>query len=93
MVPEVHKLEIKYYVVYGKGKPELTDADKIKAAVEEWKKVVEENDMKIVIWGAPFGVSEDAFFVYKGTTENYLKLVTSGKQPYTNDRTHMILKF
>ena len=62
-------------------------------AAEEWKKIVEENDMKLLLWGSPFGVSEDTIFVYKGTTENYLSLVTSGKQPYTDDRTHMVLKW
>ena len=92
MVPEVHKLEIKYYVVYGQWKPGLPGSDKLKEAVEEWKKVVEKNNMELVLWGAPFGVSENSIFVYKGTTENYLSLVTSGKQPYTDDRTHMVLK-
>jgi hypothetical protein len=86
-------MEIKYYVTYGNWKPELTDSEKMMKAAEKWKKVVEENGMKLVLYGAPFGVSENSIFVYKGTAENYLKLVTSGKQPYTDDRTHMVLKF
>ncbi len=93
MVQEVRELEIKYYVSYGKWKPELSEPDKMKEAAEEWKKVVEEYDMKLVFWGAPYGVSESAIFVHKGTIENYMKLSMSGKQPYTGDRTHMVLKW
>ena len=93
MVQEVRELEIKYYVSYGKWKPELSEPDKMKEAAEEWKKAVEENGLKIVLWGSPFGVSEDAIFVYKGTVENWLNLIMSGKQPYTGDRTHMVLKW
>lgn len=93
MMLEVHELEIKYYITYGKWKPDLSDPDKMKEAAEEWKKVVEKNDMKLILWGAPFGVSEDSIFVYKGTAENYLSLVTSGKQPYNDDRTIMVMKW
>ena len=84
-------MELKYYVTYGTWN--VSGADKMKEAAEEWKKVVEEYDMKLVFWGAPYGVSESAIFVHKGTIENYMKLSMSGKQPYTGDRTHMVLKW
>ncbi len=89
MVQEVLALELKYYVTYGKWLPEIRTPEKSSKAVEEWTKKVEESGLKIVFWGSPFGVSEDAIFVYKGTAEDYMKLGPMEK-PYTSDRTHMV---
>jgi len=89
MVQEVRALEIKHFVTYGKWRPEIRTEEKSKKAVEEWTKKVEELGLKILLWGSPFGVSEGAIFVYKGTVENYIKISPMDK-PYTGDRTHMV---
>ena len=86
---EVSALELKYYVTYGKWLPEIRTLEKIRKAVEEWTKKVEEAGLKIVFWGSPYGVSEDAIFVLEGTVEDFLKLVGTDK-PYTDERTHMV---
>lgn len=90
MVQEVRAVEIKYYVAYGMWRPEIRGLEKINKAVEEWTKKVEETGLKILFWGSPYGVSEGAIFVYKGTVENYVKLAPMEK-PYTADRTHMVM--
>jgi len=82
--------EIKYFVTYGTWSPELTDAESMKKAMEEWSKTAEENGLKVKFWGAPYGVSENAICVMKGTVENYTKLAALNA-PYTASRTNMVL--
>jgi hypothetical protein len=81
-------LQIKYFVAYGKWRPEIRTQEKSRKAVEEWTKKVEESGLKLLFWGSPYGTSEDSIFVYEGTVEDYLKLGQGA--PYTDDRTHMV---
>jgi hypothetical protein len=84
-------MEMKYYITYGIWKPGVSDSvEKVNKAVEDWSKHVKAAGMEIVFWGSPLGVSEDAVFVYKGTPENYPKILTN--TPYTNTRTNVVLK-
>lgn len=86
-------MEIKYYVTYGTWLPELMGAgtEAFQKAMEEWTKKVEEAGLKVVFWGVPYGVSENAIVVTKGTVENYVKLAPLDS-PYTASRTNMVLK-
>ena len=92
MLQEVRALKVKYYVTYGNWKPELLqgELEETNKAVEEWRKEAEEAGVKIVFFGSPYGVSESAILVYKGTVENYNKLAIMNP-PYTDSRTHMVL--
>lgn len=85
--------EIKYYVTYGSWLPELmgAGAEAIQKAMEDWTKKIEEAGLKVVFWGVPYGVSENAIIVTKGTVEDYVKLA-SLTSPITGDRTNMVLK-
>ncbi len=82
--------EIKYYVTFGKWKTDFGGLDDIKKAMEEWAKKVEEAGVKIKFWGSPYGVSESAICVYKGSIEDYSKLAPMDA-PFTDSRTHMVL--
>ncbi len=82
--------EIKYFVTYGTWRPEHQGSEGIQKAMKEWSKKVEEAGLKVVFWGAPYGVSENAICVVKGTVENYTKLTTL-QAPYSASRTNMIL--
>jgi hypothetical protein len=82
--------EIKYFVTYGTWRPELQGADVIKKAMAEWSKTVEENGLKVQLWGAPYGTSENAICVMKGTVEDYTKLAALNS-PYSASRTNMVL--
>ncbi len=81
--------EIKYYVTYGKWK-DVGDEEASKKVMDEWTKQVEEAGVKIMFWGSPYGVSENAICVYKGSIEDYSKLAMM-QAPYTDSRTHMVL--
>jgi hypothetical protein len=84
--------EMKYYIVYANWKPELQGIDDIKEAMENYSKVVEEAGCKVKLWGSALGVPENALCIIKGSPENYLKLFPP-QAPYTNTRTHVVLKF
>ena len=66
-------------------------ADAFQKAMEEWTKTIEEAGLKVVFWGVPYGVSENAIVVTKGAVEDYLKLAPL-KTPYTASRTNMVAK-
>jgi len=87
-------MEIKYFVTYGTWRPELMGEQgaKIRKAMEEWSKTVEENGLKVKFWGSPYGVSENAICVMKGAVEDYIKLAALNA-PYTASRTNMVLTF
>jgi len=84
------KMEFKYFVTYGTFKPELMGAEGEKKAMAEWSKTVEENGMKVVFWGSPYGVAENAICVMKGTVEDLTKLANLDP-PYTASRTNMVI--
>ena len=82
--------EIKYYVTY--GNIGTFDLGEVKKKFEEYAKAVETVGLKVVFWGAPFGVSEDAICVIKGSYENYMKLMESDiNPPFTGSRTNMVM--
>ena len=84
-------MEMKYYITYGNMKPEFSGSiEKMNKAVEDWSKHVKEAGLEIILWGSPLGVSETVVFVYKGSPENYPKILTN--TPYTNTRTNVVLK-
>lgn len=80
--------EIKYFVAFGSWRPEIMG--EIPKAMEDWEKKVEETGLKLKFWGAPYGTSENAICVYKGTVEKYNELVMK-QSPYTDTRTIMVL--
>ena len=80
--------EVKYFVCFGSWRPELMG--KVPEAMEEWKKKAEEAGLKLKFWGAPYGTSENAICVFKGTVEDYNKLAFL-QAPYTASRTIMVL--
>ncbi len=85
--------EMKYYVTYGSWNQKLMDAggDAIQKAMEEWTKKMEEVGLKVLFWGVPYGVSENAIVVTKGAVDDYLKLAPLSS-PYTASRTNMVAK-
>ena len=85
--------KLKYYVTYGSWRQELMDAggDAIQKAMEDWAKKIEEAGLKLVFWGVPYGVSENAIVVTKGAVDDYVKLAPQNP-PYTASRTNMVLK-
>ena len=85
--------EFKYYVTYGSWNQELMDAggEAIQKAMEKWTKAIEEAGLKMVFWGVPYGVSENAIVITKGAVDDYLKLAPLDS-PYTASRTNMCAK-
>jgi hypothetical protein len=85
--------ELKCYVTYGSWNQELMGkgADAIQKAMEEWTKTIEEAGLKMVFWGVPYGVSENAMVITKGAVDDYLKLAPLNA-PYTASRTNMVAK-
>ena len=84
--------EMKYYIVYANWKPEHQGPEGFKKAMEKWTKVIEDAGCKVKLWGAALGVPENALCVIKGSPENYMKIPNS-EAPYTNTRTHVVIKF
>jgi hypothetical protein len=87
-------VKIKYYVTYGSWNQELMGkgGEAIQKAMEKWTKTVEEAGLKMVFWGSPYGVSENAIVVTKGAVDDYVKLAPL-PSPYTASRTNMVLTF
>lgn len=84
--------EMKYYIIYAYWKPENRGPENFKKAMENWSKRVEEAGCKVVLWGAALGVPENALCVVKGSPENWMKIPIA-EAPYTNTRTHVVIKF
>jgi len=84
---------MKYYMVFAHWKPELQGVDDYNKAMEKWTKVIEKAGCKVVLWGAALGVPEDALVVIEGTPANYMKIGMPPEAPYTNTRTHIVIKF
>lgn len=84
--------EMKYYIIYAYWKPEYQGPENFTPAMEAWSKKVEEAGCKVVFWGAALGVPENALCVVKGSVENWMKIPVRDA-PYTNTRTHVVIKF
>ena len=84
--------EMKYYIVYAMWKPEHRGPEGFKKAMDKWIKAIEGAGCKVKLWGAALGVPENALCVIKGSPENYMK-IPNAEAPYTNTRTHVVIKF
>lgn len=85
-------MQIKYYVTYGMNRVPDQSPEDFRKAFEEYKKAVEKVGLKILFYGAPYGVSEDCICVLEGSYESYMKLMESQAiPPYTHSRTNMVL--
>ena len=86
-------VELKCYVTYGIWNQELMGKgpEAFHKAMEEWTKKMEEVGLKVLFWGVPYGVSENAIVVTKGVVDDYLKLAPLSS-PYTASRTNMVAK-
>jgi hypothetical protein len=88
--------EMKYYITYGNWTQEVmanNPQEAVPKAMEKWAKTVEKAGCKLVFWGSALGVPENAICVIKGTPENWLKLPFGADAPYTDTRTHVVLKW
>ena len=72
------------------GKMNIDTMDKIKESMEEVKKVAEKHDVKLVIYGFPYGVSENFVAIYssKKGLDNYQAFSMEADLPYSDTRTH-----
>ena len=79
------------YIAFGKMKPEST-VETVNEAMEKVKKVAEKHEIKIKMYGFPYGVSENFVAVYasdKGL-DNYQNFSMEADLPYTDTRTHQL---
>jgi hypothetical protein len=85
-------MQWRYSVTYGKMKPGMT-LDQFKAEMVKYKADVEKTGVKVVLWGHPFGVSENVILVLDvgGNMDNYIKTMTL-TSPYTDSRTDFVLE-
>jgi len=92
---ESDEVKFQYYIVYGKGKaygsPEATTE-----AFKKFAEVLKKYNVELVLWGGPFGTTEDCVYVLKADVENYQSLF--GKPDYmeanpieSGQRTNMVL--
>jgi uncharacterized protein with GYD domain len=90
---ERSEAEMKYtYVAHGKWTSEaIQDTTK---NIEKLKADAEKHGLKILAWGAVFGVSENLAVVYESEkgVDNYFNFVTSVELPYTDSRTTIIYR-
>ncbi len=86
------QMKWRYAVTYGKMKPGVT-SEQLKTEMSKYKADVEKTGLKIVLWGHPFGVSEDMIVVMDvgGNMDNYLKAMTL-HPPYADSRTDFVLE-
>jgi hypothetical protein len=79
------------FIAFGKMKPEVTSGN-VKKIMEEVSKVAEKYEVKVVMYGYPFGVSEDFSAIYSSDKglDNYINFVVEADLPYTDTRTHQV---
>lgn len=79
------------YIAFGKMKPDITIAG-VNEAMEKVKKVAEKLEVKIKMYGFPYGTTENFVVVYasdKGL-DNYQNFTMEADLPYTDTRTHQV---
>ena len=84
------------YISFGKMKPDIMGGgpESINKAMAEVIKVAEKHGVKIKTYGYPYGVSENFVVVYasdKGL-DNYQSFFMEADLPYTDARTHQVIK-
>jgi hypothetical protein len=89
---EANAVKWRYAITYGKMKPGLT-LQQIEKEMEKYKTDVEKTGVKVVLWGHPFGVSENIMAVFDvgGKMDEYIKVVGLSP-PYTDSRTDFVLE-
>ena len=88
-------MRFKYYVVYGKGK-DYGSAEATTEAFKKFAEVLKKYKIELLIWGFPFGTTEDTMYVLKGEIENYQSLYGNPDYSEANpiesgQRTNMVL--
>jgi hypothetical protein len=89
---EENEVKWRYAITYGNMKPDTTGEQLIKDFAK-FKTEVEKNGIKMILWGHPFGVSENIVVVLDlgGNMDNYIKLMNLSS-PYTDSRTDFVLE-
>jgi len=77
------------FIAYGKWKPALIGSTEEQARI---KKEAEKHGLKVLMWGAPYGVSENNVVVYESEKgiENYFNFGQAVDLPYTDTRTTIV---
>jgi hypothetical protein len=82
------------YISYGKSAPafQALTPEERKKEFEKIGKEAEKLGLKMLIWGHPFGVSENIVCVFKSEKglDAYFELLTTIDLPYTDSRTNMV---
>ncbi len=84
------------YISFGKLKPDIMGGgpESINKAMAALIKIAEKHEMIVKTYGYPFGVSENFVVVYaseKGL-DNFNSLLIEADLPYTDARTHQVIK-
>ena len=86
-------VEMKYgYIAFGKMKPDVS-IDNVNKMMEEVKKVAEKHEVKVKMYGFPYGVSENFVAIYasdKGL-DTYQAFAMVADLPYSDTRTHQVV--
>ena len=79
------------FAAFGKMREGLTRENMIER-MEEARKVAEKYEIKLHMYGFPFGTSENFYAMYSSDKglDNYINFVVEAELPYTDTRTHQI---
>jgi len=80
------------YIRYGNMSPEFGEitAEQRKEKVAEIKKEIEKHGFKLVLWGHPYGTSENIVFVYKSEKGLDGQIEADVPHPMRNTRTNIV---
>ena len=80
------------YIRYGNMSPEFWEitAEQRKEKVAEIKKEMEKQGFKLVLWGHPYGTSENIVFVYKSEKGLDSLIEVGVPHPMGNTRTNIV---
>ena len=82
------------FIVYGKWKPAVMEGmpESVNKEQARIKKEAEKHGMKVLMWGAPYGVSENMVVIYESEkgVENYFNFGQAVDLPYTDSRTTIV---
>jgi len=90
-------VKFRYAITYGTITPEFMKLviDERSKALDHYMKEAEKYGVKVLLWGHPWGTSENLVIVYDfgEKIENYGKfqLAMRGKHPLTDARTNLVL--
>jgi hypothetical protein len=81
------------YIAFGKLKQDIFTGENINKAMDAVKKVAEKHEVKIKMYGYPYGVSENFVVVYasdKGL-DDFQSFSSEANLQWTDVRTHQVL--